>query len=145
MSTPPWWPDLIGVSDVLVAADRAQVAHRRGSSDDESAPDDGPPDDPPLTVRLGGLGQAFADRLDDVTPEQRSRVLNVVEHVLATGSQDEGDAVATGFLEALISAWDRGFDLARIWDDMGTRSQEYCLAWNAFNGVDSPSWMRVTH
>ncbi|MGC9671536.1 DUF7674 family protein [Planosporangium sp. 12N6] len=139
MSTPEWWASVVGLSEVLAVEDRAEVARwRDGSGVDEDG------DVPPLTVRLAHLGRALAEHVDAMTPQQRRLVLDLLERVLATGSEHDSTAVATGFLEALVSAWDRGFDFPRIWDDLGPKSQEYCIAWNAFNRIDLPPWMRVS-
>lgn len=136
MPTPEWWPELMAVSDLLAAEDRAEVeAWRR-----DAAPDD---EGIPVTVRLGHLGRAFAEHAAELTTDQRRRFLDLLERVLTTGSQSDADAVATGFLEALLSAYDRGFDLRSLWPDLGPKSRAYCLAWNDFTGSDTPDWMRA--
>jgi hypothetical protein len=134
-------PDLMAVSDVLAAADRAEVERWRSWStpEDDTAPEE---DELPLTLRLGHLGHAFAEHSVELTPEQRRAFLRIVERLVATGSQDDRNAVATGLLEALLSAYDEGFDLRSIWADVGPESRAYCLAWNEFTGVESPDWMR---
>lgn len=138
MATPHWFDELLSASEVLASADRAEVASWRG----ESGPAAADEDLPPLTLRLAATARAFTTRAADLPLEGRQRVLAVVERVLKAGPDKDRDAVATGFLEALLAAWDKGFDLRAIWSDLGPASRDYCLAWNAFSGVDTPAWMR---
>jgi hypothetical protein len=135
-STPAWFGDLLDVSDVLAAKDRAGVVYWRGFED----PD--PDDVPPLTVRLADLATVFADQAAEHTAEQKQRVLGILEEVQASGSEYDSTAVATGFFEALLNAWDKGFDLQAIWEYVGPESRAHCLVWNEFTGVPTPDWMR---
>ena len=52
------------------------------------------------------------------------------------------DHFYTGFFEALLNTWDKGFDLRSVWADMGPKSRAYCHAWNEFTGIETPGWMR---
>jgi len=122
MAEPSWWNDLTGVSPVLAAEDRAEVAEW---GDEEI----------PLTVRLAHAARSFARHARELSGEQRRQVLGVLETVLAGGSELDGNAVATGFFEALLAAADRGFDLQLVWDDLGPESRAYCEAWDKFTGV----------
>lgn len=125
MPTPPWLAELLSLSPHLTAADE-------------------PPElEDLLTVRLGSLGRAFGRRAAEMTPEQRRRILQILEEVQATGSQSDAEAVATGFFEAVLNQWDRGFDLRSVWPDVGPESRAYCIAWNDFGGIGSPAWMRA--
>ncbi|MFC5718571.1 hypothetical protein ACFP1Z_00040 [Streptomyces gamaensis] len=145
MSTPVWWDELMQVSEVLAAADRAEVTWWRGAPCVDSDGSSHVPDEddvPPLTVRLGSLGTVFAERAGEITPVQCRQVLGLLERVQTHGSEYDGTAVATGFFEALLNEWDKGFDLRSIWDHVGPESRAYCVAWNDFNGVSSPDWMR---
>ncbi|MFD3697006.1 hypothetical protein ACFWUZ_12770 [Streptomyces sp. NPDC058646] len=117
---PAWWHELLTISDELVIAD----------------------DSLPPTFLLGAFGEVFAARAAELTQEQRGQVLGLLEHVLANGTEGDRSLVATGFLEALLNAWDKGFELRTVWDDLGPDSRAYCLAWNTFTGIDSPDWMR---
>ncbi|MEU4358950.1 hypothetical protein [Streptomyces virginiae] len=121
MTMPPWWHDLLAVSDELVIVD----------------------DDLPPTLLLAEFGNVFAAHASELTHDQRRQVLNLLEQVLTDGTEADGALVATGFLEALLNAWDNGFELRTVWDDLGPDSQAHCLAWNKFAGVDSPAWMRL--
>jgi hypothetical protein len=141
MSTPSWWSEVLAASHQLAAADRRTVARWRGDADADAEAAD---DVPPLTIRLGYLAQAFAAHSAELTEQQRVQMLAVLERVLATGSDPERDAVATGFFEALLAEWDKGFDLRQVWPLLGPESRAYCLSWNAFLGIESPDWMRRT-
>ncbi|MET9883781.1 hypothetical protein ABZZ20_11660 [Streptomyces sp. NPDC006430] len=121
MAMPPWWHDLLAVSDELVIVD----------------------DDLPPTFLLAKFGEVFAAHASELTHDHRRRVLNLLEQVLTDGTEKDQALVATGFLEALLNAWDEGFELRTVWDDLGPESQAHCLAWNKFAGVDSPDWMRL--
>jgi DNA-binding transcriptional LysR family regulator len=90
---------------------------------------------------LGSLGRVFVDAAEQLVPGERQRVLGILEQVLASGTDSDRNAVATGFWEAVLNRWDVGFDLEAVWPEMGPRSRDYCLAWNEFTGVPSPAWM----
>ncbi|WP_053846390.1 hypothetical protein [Streptomyces sp. NRRL B-24085] len=136
MTTPAWWEKLTGVSEVLAEADRAEIRSWRGP-----AAQDGD-EVPPLTVRLAALGRVFAERSADLTPEQTRALFRRLEEVQAADGERYGSAVATGFFEALLNAWDKGFDLRSVWPALGPHSRAYCRAWNGFTGVPTPDWMR---
>ncbi|GAA1121840.1 hypothetical protein [Kitasatospora arboriphila] len=108
MAIPPWWEELIGVSNILVDADRAEVESWRGVAGDSIAGDQD--DVPPLTIRLGTLGSVYGEHAAEFTAEQTQRLFRLLEKILVEGGDDEKDAVATGFFEALLNAWDKGLD-----------------------------------
>lgn len=140
VATPPWWEELVGVSDVLADADRAEVKSWRDPAMSIIEADED--DVPPLTVRLGTLGRVFGELSAEFSHEQSRRVLQLLEQVQAEGSAEDGTAVATGFFEALLDTWGKGFDLGSVWADMGPESRAYCRAWNEFTGIETPGWMR---
>ncbi|MFF7231738.1 hypothetical protein BX264_5502 [Streptomyces sp. 2333.5] len=144
MPTPPWWGELLGASQVLADRDRAEVDDWRDEpeTDDPGVPREPDEDDvPPLTVRLGMLSHAFTDNAPMMSSEERRRILGVLEHVMAAGSHEDSTAVGTGFLEGMLAAWDRGFDLHAVWDELGPESQSFCRSLNEFWGIESPDWM----
>ncbi|MCZ7456216.1 hypothetical protein [Streptomyces sp. WMMC940] len=143
MATPDWYRELVAVSDALAETDRAELAdwHGEAGADlDGTAPAD-EDNVPPLTMRLASLGTAFARRSAELTPEQSGRVLRILEDVQTSGSEYDRTAVATGFLEALLNAWDKGYDLRAVWHLAGPRTRAYCRAWNEFTGIPTPDWM----
>lgn len=145
MPTPTWWDDLLAISDMLASEDRADAEAWRGGSPAEGSVSavEGAEDVPPLTLRLANLGRAFAERATELTQDQCKQVLALLENVEAHGSEYDSTAVATGFFESLLNAWDSGFDLKSVWRYVGPECRAYCVAWNDFNGVESPAWMRT--
>ncbi|WP_282204195.1 DUF7674 family protein [Kitasatospora fiedleri] len=140
MATPSWWEELVGVSGILVDADCVEVEYWRGPAGETIA--EGGDDVPPLTVRLSTLGRVFAEHAAEFTAEQTHRLFQLLEEILVKGSDEDGNAITTGFFEALLNAWDEGFDLDSVWAVVGPQSRDYCRAWNAFTGVETPGWMR---
>ncbi|SDP88535.1 hypothetical protein SAMN04487905_111208 [Actinopolyspora xinjiangensis] len=156
------WAELPGISPELAAADRAAVAdwHAGGGDGDSEGLDgegdwhadeaDGASeeaeagDEYPVLLRLISLGSSFAVRVDRMSAWQRERLLGLLEEVLVSGTEDEQNAVATGFLEALVTAYDRGdFDLATVWHELGEESRHYIKIWNTRTGVAVPYWMTL--
>ncbi|WP_432139860.1 DUF7674 family protein [Streptomyces sp. bgisy154] len=138
MPTPDWFRHLLAVSDVLADRDRAEITSWRGGADDTADEDDVPP----LSLRLAALATAFAERSAELTPERTAEMFRILEEVQRSGGEYDRTAVATGFFEALLNAWDEGFALQAVWAYMGPESRAHCLAWNRFAGIDSPDWMR---
>ncbi|MBP2471798.1 hypothetical protein JOF53_000670 [Crossiella equi] len=127
---PVRWDQLLDTSELLAADDSDWMA-------------DWLDEDAPVTVRLGNFARSFATHFSSLSPSQHRRVLGLLEEVLQDERDPDSDAVATGFLEALLASADRGrFDLRAAWADFGPATRTYCLAWNKFSGVDSPEWMR---
>ncbi|MGW6917345.1 DUF7674 family protein [Kitasatospora sp. NPDC054939] len=120
MSFPTWFEDIRAVNPALTV--------------DE---------DLPLVFALADFGQSLANNASNVTDAQMGEIFGRMEEILESGSEDESTAVATGFLEALMNAWDQGFDLERSWRHVGPQARAYCLAWNAYSGISSPRWMVV--
>ncbi|MEV7025773.1 hypothetical protein [Kitasatospora sp. NPDC093558] len=151
MATPPWWDELVGVSAILAAADQAYVDSWRELSADGDAgdndaadgdPEDDPNDVPPVILRLGSLATDFANHSAEFTPGQTNLLFRLLEDILTHGDEADGTAVATGFFESLLNAWDEGFDLESVWPAVGPESRAYSRAWNEFWGIESPAWMR---
>ncbi|GGP54714.1 hypothetical protein [Streptomyces abikoensis] len=144
MSTPSWWEELIGSSEILATVDRVAVREWQGNpgSVDEGAAQIDPDDVPPLTVRLGNLATALAEQSEGFTLQQRVDLLGVLESVLVSGAEYDQTAVVTGFFETLLAQSDEGLDLRPIWDEMGPKARDVCVSLNEFWGVEMPSWMR---
>ncbi|ASU80361.1 hypothetical protein CDG81_21165 [Actinopolyspora erythraea] len=95
-----------------------------------------------MLSRLAALGSSFAARVDRMSTRQRERLLGRLEEVLVSGTEHEQNAVATGFLEALVTAYDRGVvDLATVWHELGEESRHYIKLWNTRTGAAVPYWM----
>jgi hypothetical protein len=96
------------------------------------------PDAPPVTVAFGALGSALVRALEQVTDQELSQVVAVVETLLATASEADQNAVATGFIEAVLSGTDRRPSAARLVSMLGPRACAYARAWDAFCGTRTP-------
>lgn len=114
-----WWPEVQRAAGSLYTGD----------------------DDDGLLLRLAYLGRGFTDHIEEFSEDQRRDLLALMERVAVDGRKDESSAVLTGFVEAIIGAWDRGFDLRSIWHLVGPRMREYAREWNEFNGIPSADWM----
>ena len=94
------------------------------------------PEEPPITVLTSALGFSLV-RSDDLSRENISTVFARVEDVLVHGSEREKDAVATGLLEAVVSAIDENPERAWVLTEAGTHATGYIRAWNRFTlGTD---------
>ncbi|MGJ7905773.1 hypothetical protein ACOQFL_04765 [Actinopolyspora sp. H202] len=136
------WAELPGISPELAAADRAAVDAWHADEADGASEDAEAGADYPVLLRLAELGSSFAARANRMSAWQRERLLGRLEEVLVSGTEHEQDAVATGFLEALVTAYDHGdFDLATVWHELGEESRHYIKIWNTRTGVAVPYWM----
>jgi len=63
-------------------------------------------DPTPLTTSMGDVGQAFAEREGALNDTDVRTVFQRIEDILHKGSDEEKDAVATGFLEAVDAVID---------------------------------------
>lgn len=93
------------------------------------------PDDPPPTVALGALGTSLIGSLNGATDHELSRLASTVEHVLAAGSESAKNAIATGFLEAVLSASGKEPTATRFLGKLGQVARKYCRDWDVFCGV----------
>lgn len=91
------------------------------------------PDQPPPTVLMSALAKAIVGAANELPESDALAVLRNVERVLDEGDESSKDAVASGFLEALVAAADGG-DVAvgRLMGLLGPLSIEYCDAWRSF-------------
>ena len=92
------------------------------------------PDPPPVNTSMSTIGRAF---VEDVNPtsEQVTGVFEQVEVILCDGTESEKDAVATGFLEAVLSAVDRNPSFRWMLDQAGPAARAYIEEWNRFCGT----------
>ncbi|MBV2155628.1 hypothetical protein [Kitasatospora sp. SUK 42] len=94
-----------------------------------------------ITLLLARIGTNFSSNIHSIPRESQREILGIAEEVLESGDEEEKAAIATGFLEEILKAWDEGFDLKSLWEFVGPRSRSFCLDWNEFSGVASPEWM----
>lgn len=91
------------------------------------------PDTVPATVLLAELGRTF---VDNATPRLATWVFERVENVLRDGTSPQKDAIATGFLEGVVSAVDRDAAAGWVLAKAGPAAKAYIEAWNRFCGVE---------
>jgi hypothetical protein len=78
------------------------------------------------------------DNVRSFSDETLTAIFTVCEEAIQNGA-DEGNAIATGFLEALQNAADRDeFDFSRITSHLGAASKAHCIAMDKFYGVVTP-------
>ncbi|SDR12446.1 hypothetical protein [Actinopolyspora saharensis] len=136
------WAELPGISPELAAADSAAVDDWHADGADSASEDAEEEDDYPVLLRLAALGSSFAARVNRLGARQREQLLERLDEALVSGAEHERNAVATGFLEALVGAHDRGvFDLATIWHELGAESRHYIKLWNTRTAAAVPYWM----
>jgi hypothetical protein len=94
------------------------------------------PDLAPLTLSLGELGSELVQRIAEVGESDAAQVFQRAEDVLCHGSEQEKNAVATGFLEGVVSEIDRLPERLWILGFAGPESRRYVTAWDRFNGIE---------
>lgn len=91
------------------------------------------PDDPPLTTLFGAVGWRIAEAFDSFSAEEIERIFLQIEEGMSCGFEPLVTAVATGLLEAIVSATDRSDGLwERVLPALGDRSRSHVLAWREF-------------
>lgn len=97
------------------------------------------PDSPPINASMSEIGSALVED-SDATIEQIKRIFEEVEVILSSGTESEKDAVATGFLEAVVSTFERKGGLTRnVFAHAGPAARAYIDEWNRFHGVNVES------
>ncbi|HEU4578516.1 MAG TPA: hypothetical protein VFS67_09690 [Polyangiaceae bacterium] len=98
------------------------------------------PDPAPPTTSLADVGRELVERIDEIGRDNAALVFQRIEHVLSQGSERDKDAVATGFLEAVVGAIDRAPEREWVLQLAGPHSRDYVTAWDRFNGIERPRW-----
>jgi len=91
------------------------------------------PDPPPINTSMSAIGRSFVEKANP-TSEQAAQVFERIEVLLREGTEYEKDAIATGFLEAVVSAIDRNPTSRWILDQAGPAAKAYIDEWNRFCG-----------
>lgn len=74
-----------------------------------------------------------------MSDQNKEVVFNTIEQCLTEGDKLVREAVTTGLLEALLSESDDGrLDFKLISNYLGSKTLEYCRAWDQFTGCDTP-------
>ena len=90
----------------------------------------------PTVVAFGALGSALRGHLNEMSSERLSGIAEFVEEILVSDDAALKDAVATGFLEAFVSA--DGPEPSRLVLVLGPVAQGYLRAWDTFAGARTP-------
>lgn len=94
------------------------------------------PAEPPVTVSMSELGRALAEGAGEYfSVDEVAEVFRRAEQILTRGVDSERNAVATGFLEAVVATIDKAPDHRWILDHAGPASREYLEAWDRFCGL----------
>jgi len=93
------------------------------------------PDAPPINISMSAFGKATVRDAERLGREQVRKILDLVEHALSYGTEEEKDAVATGFLEAAASAAGSSRDARWIFALLGPKARAYLAAWDGFCGL----------
>jgi len=93
------------------------------------------PDAPPINVSMSAFGKATVRDAERLGYEEVRKVLELIEHTLSHGTEEEKDAVATGFLEATASAAGSSKDAPWILALLGPKAKAYLAAWDGFCGL----------
>lgn len=92
-----------------------------------------------LCLRCSEFAALVIETFDQITDQERKLIFATMEKCLSDGSQDVQDAVATCFLEDIVTAVCEG---EAPWQQLipllGTKSRDYCKAWDEFSGVRTP-------
>lgn len=91
------------------------------------------PEPIPAVMRCARLGEAVGSLLGSMSAQSVEAIFEAVEQALADESSSTVNAVATGFLEALLTRSDQGVlppDL--FWSSLGPQARAYVEAWDAF-------------
>lgn len=116
---------------LVTTADFLQMAYERLVADWQ-------PDAPPLTIIFADLGRTLCRHVGAL-PEATTRELCVnIEDLMMHGDEAVKNAVATGMLEAVLSESSaKRFDISALARWFGPKTKAYCLAWDAFTGIQS--------
>lgn len=86
-----------------------------------------------LTLAYSELGNATIENLDSLSDDELQQIFLEAEQQLSTGSERSKDAIATGFLEAVVSSMDDlGIARDRVSGHFGPSSAAYVAAWDRF-------------
>lgn len=111
-------------SPTIRHADRSQPAH-----EDDSLP----------TLRFAGLARVLVSNVDQMSSSEIADVMGAIERGMTNAAPSVADAVATGFLERLLSDASAGrLTFSTLAPFLGQASREYCQAWDEFTGVLTP-------
>ncbi len=104
------------------------------------------PEVPPVTVSMSELGRVLVERAGEgFSLHDIANIFLRVERILECGMEEEKDAVATGFLEAVAAAIDRSPQRRWVLSQAGSGAREYLSAWDQFCDVSSEPTQAKNH
>jgi hypothetical protein len=96
------------------------------------------PDQPPNTIVFSSFGQAFCRSVSSRPKNELSEICLAIEELLVEGNETVKNAVATGFLESILSESSSGrFSVPSVSGLFGPETIAHCKAWDEFTGCKS--------
>ncbi|MFI8384437.1 hypothetical protein [Pseudomonas sp. NPDC079086] len=90
------------------------------------------PDEPPVTILFAALGERMVDEFNSAGADANQRRFHLIESAMNSSNSDLVTAVATGLLEAIVSAASRQEGLLpRVSLMLGKLSRRHVNAWLA--------------
>lgn len=91
-------------------------------------------EDPPTTILMGTFGKVYVREAERMNEPAKRRFFAIVEQALQDGDDRVQNAVATGLLEAAVSAVERANgDRSEVIDRYaGPLARQYLQAWDDF-------------
>jgi hypothetical protein len=98
--------------------------------------EDWQPDLPPINVAAGTIGRSLASNMDRISTDEMRAAFDLAEKLLIECDDETSTAIATGFLESLLSQASSGrLNFRRVGPMLGDESRKYCREWDRFTGV----------
>jgi len=92
------------------------------------------PDSPPTTLVFSSLGRSICRSIESDPDEEKILLWSTVENLMERGDEAVKNALATGLLEAVLSAASGGLSITSITRRFGPTTMAYCRAWDEFTG-----------
>ena len=92
------------------------------------------PDSPPTTLVFASLGRSICRGIECDSDEKNAQLWSTVEKAMDKGDEAVKNALATGLLEAVLSAASGGLSITSITRHFGPTTMAYCRAWDEFTG-----------
>ena len=89
------------------------------------------------TSALGELGVMLVDLINDIEPTAVEQLFEMVELHLACGDEPTETAVATGFLEAVVSRGESSGRGDAMLSHFGPKARQFVSEWNESLGIVS--------
>jgi hypothetical protein len=91
------------------------------------------PETPPITIAFAQVGHAIAEHLDSYDISTTKRVFRMIEEAMASRDEVLATAMATGLVEAIVTASDKREGLWKKLELLfGSQSLKHANAWRNF-------------